>query len=131
MLFSILKSYRLFDKFIFSLFSLFILQFLASFFVAEKDERFHNYLTLFCGNYYLLMQDEWVVCRVFHKNVGIRRSPLRDLTRADSFLDHLLDSPSSLPPLMDIPNSSNRPGISRCTHEEDQEFKSATTSTGK
>ncbi|XP_027106631.1 NAC domain-containing protein 92 [Coffea arabica] len=76
-------------------------------------------------------KDEWVVCRVFHKNVGIRRSPLRDLTRADSFLDHLLDSPSSLPPLMDIPNSSNRPGISSFSHEEDQEFKGATTSSGK
>ncbi|CAN8255902.1 unnamed protein product [Cochlearia groenlandica] len=55
-------------------------------------------------------RDEWVVCRVFHKNnplttttqVMTRTIPIEDLTRMDSLenIDHLLDF-SSLPPLMD------------------------------
>lgn len=51
-------------------------------------------------------KDEWVVCRVFHKNSagGIRRDLI--IPRApDSFLDHILNSPSELPPLMDLPTS--------------------------
>ncbi|CAH8381028.1 unnamed protein product [Eruca vesicaria subsp. sativa] len=53
-------------------------------------------------------RDEWVVCRVFHKNNPVTttqqmtRIPIEDLPRMDSFdnIDHLLDF-SSLPPLMD------------------------------
>ncbi|CAH8363744.1 unnamed protein product [Eruca vesicaria subsp. sativa] len=53
-------------------------------------------------------RDEWVVCRVFHKNnpatttQQMTRIPIEDLPRMDSFdnIDHLLDF-SSLPPLMD------------------------------
>lgn len=38
--------------------------------------------------------------RIFHKNTGIRRSPIgAELSRIDSFVDHLLDSPTTLPPL--------------------------------
>ncbi|KAJ3682956.1 hypothetical protein LUZ60_013183 [Juncus effusus] len=46
-------------------------------------------------------KDEWVVCRVFHKNGGMeKRTPVEPgLERIDSFVNGLLDS--SLPPLMD------------------------------
>ncbi|XP_016511406.1 NAC domain-containing protein 92 [Nicotiana tabacum] len=43
--------------------------------------------------------DEWVICKVFHKNIGIRRGSL--------FMQDLLDSPSSLPCLIEIPKSSD------------------------
>lgn len=53
-------------------------------------------------------RDEWVVCRVFHKNnpstttPQMTRMPIENLTRMDSLenIDHLLDF-SSLPSLMD------------------------------
>ncbi|CAI0432694.1 unnamed protein product [Linum tenue] len=62
-------------------------------------------------------KDEWVVCRVFHKNPAAaavgggggawmkRSSPMEELLRANSFGndDFLLDSSLSLPPLMDLP----------------------------
>lgn len=70
------------------------------------------------------------MCRVFHKNVGVKRSPLRDLTRIDSFLDHFLDDCPSLPPLMDFPSSSDRPAGSNFSHDED-ELKGGATSSGK
>lgn len=57
----------------------------------------------------LLLQDEWVVCRVFHKNssTGIRKSSApEELLRMNSFGDDLLDC-SSLPPLMDPPFNAN------------------------
>ncbi|XP_010549618.1 PREDICTED: NAC domain-containing protein 92-like [Tarenaya hassleriana] len=60
-------------------------------------------------------RDEWVVCRVFHKNTAnplMIRNPMEDLARMDSLenLDHLLDF-SSLPPLMD-PSFPGQPGPS-------------------
>ncbi|KAA8519062.1 hypothetical protein F0562_016164 [Nyssa sinensis] len=71
-------------------------------------------------------KEEWVVCRVFHKNTGIKRSPFIGM---ESFGDELLNCPNSLPPLMDPPNYSNndRPG-SRFTDGED-EFKFKGTDT--
>ncbi|GER40486.1 NAC domain protein [Striga asiatica] len=52
-------------------------------------------------------KEEFVVCRVFHKHTGIKRGPaVLEISRMDSFIDHLLDSPT-LPPLMDYNNSSN------------------------
>ncbi|XP_062003259.1 NAC domain-containing protein 46-like isoform X1 [Rosa rugosa] len=64
-------------------------------------------------------KDEWVVCRVFHKNMGLKRtsSPLSptdqgaggQLLRLNSFGDDFLDSSSSLPPLMDPTPSYDRP----------------------
>ncbi|XP_010558708.1 PREDICTED: NAC domain-containing protein 92-like [Tarenaya hassleriana] len=50
-------------------------------------------------------RDEWVVCRVFHKNTTtplMIKKPFENLARMDSLenMDHLLDF-SSLPPLMD------------------------------
>ncbi|MCL7049516.1 hypothetical protein MKW94_020560 [Papaver nudicaule] len=80
-------------------------------------------------------KDEWVVCRVFHKNsstTGIvkRISPYPEMLRMNSFGfvdDYLIDSPSSLPPLMDNSspnyNSSSRPSSSTYTNED--EFKTA------
>ncbi|XP_051148956.1 NAC domain-containing protein 92-like [Andrographis paniculata] len=58
-------------------------------------------------------KDEWVVCRVFNKNNGIRRIPSArmELARIDSLVEHLLaESPcgntSSLPPLLDYTNNA-------------------------
>ncbi|XP_041996964.1 NAC domain-containing protein 87-like [Salvia splendens] len=53
-------------------------------------------------NFSRAAKEEFVVCRVFHKNSGIRRSPGVELTRVDSLVDHLLaaESPTGLlPPL--------------------------------
>ncbi|RZC45326.1 hypothetical protein C5167_038275 [Papaver somniferum] len=47
-------------------------------------------------------KDEWVVCRIFHKSTGIKRSSVPSLLRMSSFSDYLLDSTaSSLPSLLD------------------------------
>ncbi|KAF8395961.1 hypothetical protein HHK36_017572 [Tetracentron sinense] len=79
-------------------------------------------------------KDEWVVCRIFHKNTGIRKSPVvGGLLRMNSFGfgdDHLWDCPS-LPPLLDPPNycfnnTSTRPAGSSLSVGED-EFKGETT----
>ncbi|KAK8477870.1 hypothetical protein V6N13_131454 [Hibiscus sabdariffa] len=46
-------------------------------------------------------KDEWVVCRVFHKNTEMKKSPIPDhLMRMNSFGDEFLDY-VSLPPLME------------------------------
>jgi hypothetical protein len=47
------------------------------------------------------MQDEWAVCRIFHKSTGIKKGPIpTSLERMDSMGDDLfLDS--TLPPLID------------------------------
>ncbi|XP_008240446.1 PREDICTED: NAC domain-containing protein 100-like isoform X1 [Prunus mume] len=50
-------------------------------------------------------KDEWVVCRVFHKNMGLKKTN-NTPTRMNSFGDHDLLDYSSLPPLMD-PTSFN------------------------
>ncbi|CAK9138686.1 unnamed protein product [Ilex paraguariensis] len=71
-------------------------------------------------------KDEWVVCRVFHKNTAVRRSPSTDLMRMNFFVDDLLHSPS-LPPLMDLPDSNNDRPSSSFTNGED-EFKGTATS---
>lgn len=77
-------------------------------------------------------KDEWVVCRIFHKNTGIRRNLLAELARNDSFIDQILGSPyPTLPPLMDhIPSCcTDQPGSS-FRHEE-QQFKGASNSSSK
>ncbi|KAL7617947.1 hypothetical protein Lser_V15G02353 [Lactuca serriola] len=45
-------------------------------------------------------QDEWVVCRVFHKNTGSQKSSNTD-HGFSSFVEDLLDGPSMLPALTD------------------------------
>ncbi|KAJ0784318.1 putative transcription factor NAM family [Helianthus annuus] len=45
-------------------------------------------------------QDEWVVCRVFHKSTGTQRSVVSD-HRLNTFVEELLNTQSQLPPLMD------------------------------
>ncbi|CAH8381407.1 unnamed protein product [Eruca vesicaria subsp. sativa] len=62
-------------------------------------------------------RDEWVVCRVFHKNnpstttQHMTRMPIEDLTRTDSLenIDNFLDF-SSLPPLID-PSFTGQPNF--------------------
>lgn len=49
-----------------------------------------------------------MVCRVFHKNSGIRRSPGIELSRVDSFVDRLLLE-DQIPPLVDYNASNERP----------------------
>ncbi|KAL8147119.1 NAC domain-containing protein 46-like [Apium graveolens] len=56
-------------------------------------------------------KDEWVVCKVFHKNAATtsmmnKKNSMTDLIRMDSFVEGLLDS-NSLPPLMDSPYTTN------------------------
>ncbi|KAK3000156.1 hypothetical protein RJ639_022644 [Escallonia herrerae] len=68
-------------------------------------------------------KEEWVVCRVFHKTAaaGIKRSPFTDLMSIKSFVDNLLESPNSLPPLLDdapYNNDHDRPaGSDQITSE--------------
>jgi len=83
---------------------------------APKGEKtnwvMHEYRLEGKFSYYNLpktAKDEWVVCRVFHKNssTGIKKSSApEDLLRMNSFGDDLLDC-SSLPPLMDPPFNTN------------------------
>ncbi|KAL5719379.1 hypothetical protein ACHQM5_012167 [Ranunculus cassubicifolius] len=53
-------------------------------------------------------KDEWVVCRVFHKSSGIKKTPMASgvLGLNSSFGDEPFDSPS-LPPLLDSPYINN------------------------
>ncbi|KAE8684744.1 Protein CUP-SHAPED COTYLEDON 3 [Hibiscus syriacus] len=47
-------------------------------------------------------KDEWVVCRVFHKNTEVKKSTTHDhYLRMDSFGDEIFMDFSSLPPLME------------------------------
>lgn len=73
------------------------------------EGNFSNY------NFSRSAKEEFVVCRVFHKNSGIRRTPGVELSRIDSFVDHLLaESPThELPPLMDYNSSVNERPSSR------------------
>ncbi|KAJ9179938.1 hypothetical protein P3X46_008248 [Hevea brasiliensis] len=98
---------------------------------APKGEKtnwvMHEYRLEGKFSYYNLpkaSKDEWVVCRVFHKSTGIKRTSIQDLLRVNSFGDDFLDY-SSLPPLMDPPQSS-RPGSSTF-NDEDDEFKAMTS----
>lgn len=98
---------------------------------APKGEKtnwvMHEYRLEGKFSYYNLpnktSKDEWVVCRVFHKNSGIKKAPIPGLLRINSFGDDFLDY-SSLPPLMDPPNYSNnnRPSSSFST-DGDYDFK--------
>lgn len=74
---------------------------------APKGEKtnwvMHEYRLEGKYSYYNLpktAKDEWVVCRIFHKNSGIKKNPISELLRINSFGDDFLDY-SSLPPLMD------------------------------
>ncbi|XP_031262548.1 NAC domain-containing protein 87-like [Pistacia vera] len=98
---------------------------------APKGEKtnwvMHEYRLEGKFSYYNLpktAKDEWVVCRVFHKNTGIKKSPIPGLLRINSFGDDLLDY-SSLPPLMDPAYHSSKPGSSFTDNEN--EFKAINT----
>ncbi|GLT29341.1 hypothetical protein SLA2020_042140 [Shorea laevis] len=97
---------------------------------APKGEKsnwvMHEYRLEGKFSYYNLpkgAKDEWVVCRVFHKNTGIKKNPVSELLRInpDDYLDY-----SSLPPLMDPPpytTSSDHPSSSFLGGDGEDEFK--------
>ncbi|KAH1083268.1 hypothetical protein J1N35_023029 [Gossypium stocksii] len=92
---------------------------------CANEESMQLYVNFCC----FLLQDEWVVCRVFDKNnTGTKKSPIPDhhqLLRMNSYGDDFMDY-ASLPPLMDPTYNSNKPGSS-CTFMDggDNEFKAA------
>ncbi|XVF30912.1 hypothetical protein REPUB_Repub16aG0099400 [Reevesia pubescens] len=98
---------------------------------APKGEKsnwvMHEYRLEGKFSYYNLpkgAKDEWAVCRVFHKNTGIKKSPIpNQLLRMNSFGDDLMDY-ASLPPLMD-PTFPNKAGFSFTDGES--EFKAINT----
>ena len=99
---------------------------------APKGEKsnwvMHEYRLEGKFSYYNLpkaAKDEWVVCRVFHKSAGIKRSLIPAPIRMNSFGDDLLDC-SSLPPLIDPPYSNPNKNDSCFTNGED-EFKGSST----
>ncbi|PIA48725.1 hypothetical protein AQUCO_01400944v1 [Aquilegia coerulea] len=80
---------------------------------GKQLSSYHNH-----SNKTTVAKDEWVVCRVFHKTTGVKKSPLisdHHLLRMNSFgEDYFFDSPSVLPPLLDHPppyfvNTNSRP----------------------
>ncbi|XVF56997.1 hypothetical protein PTKIN_Ptkin06aG0167300 [Pterospermum kingtungense] len=102
---------------------------------APKGEKtnwvMHEYRLEGKFSYYNLpkgAKDEWVVSRVFHKNTGIKKSPISDhqMLSMNSFGDDLMDN-VSLPPLMD-PTYSNKPGSS-FTDGENDDFKAINNTT--
>ncbi|KAF3441209.1 hypothetical protein FNV43_RR15122 [Rhamnella rubrinervis] len=116
---------------------------------APKGEKtnwvMHEYRLEGKFSYYNLpksAKDEWVVCRVFHKNMGMKKTPIihhhhqggLGLLRIDSHSlgvgddDHVLDAASSLPPLMDSSsNYSNTGNRSDFVYGHDQQLKGSIT----
>ncbi|KAL5547120.1 hypothetical protein UlMin_006807 [Ulmus minor] len=78
---------------------------------APKGEKtnwvMHEYRLEGKFSYYNLpksAKDEWVVCRIFHKNMGnIKKNP----SIQDSYFGEDVSDSSSLPPLMENPSSSS------------------------
>ncbi|KAG6750737.1 hypothetical protein POTOM_045246 [Populus tomentosa] len=96
---------------------------------APKGEKtswvMHEYRLEGKFSYYSLpkaARDEWVVCRIFHKSTGMKKTSIHDLLRTNSFGDDFLDY-SSLPPLMDPPNYT-----SSFSDADNNEFKAMMTS---
>lgn len=68
------------------------------------------------------VQDEWVVCRIFHKSTGIKKGPIpTSLERIHSIGDDILLDSTTLPPLIEHPllfsenqnqNQNNHSGMS-------------------
>ncbi|KAL5767979.1 hypothetical protein ACOSQ2_014762 [Xanthoceras sorbifolium] len=101
---------------------------------APKGEKtnwvMHEYRLEGKFSYYNLppkaSKDEWVVSRVFHKNTGMKKTPIPGLLRMNSFGDDFFDY-SSLPPLMDTPpnysNNINNNRSSSSFADGDYDFK--------
>ncbi|EXB36254.1 NAC domain-containing protein 100 [Morus notabilis] len=103
---------------------------------APKGEKsnwvMHEYRLEGKFSYYNLpksAKDEWVVCRVFHKNMGINNNkklaPIPGLLRINSLgVDDMLDCSTTLPPLTDDPpyNSTANYG-----ENDAADFKGSTT----
>lgn len=97
---------------------------------APKGEKsnwvMHEYRLEGKFSYYSLPKDEWVVCRIFHKSTGIKKTSIHDLLRVNSFGDDFLDY-SSLPPFMDPLNYNSRPSTSSFSGGDNNEFKEMAT----
>ncbi|KAI5554702.1 hypothetical protein POPTR_019G031600v4 [Populus trichocarpa] len=100
---------------------------------APKGEKsnwvMHEYRLEGKFSYYSLpkvARDEWVVCRIFHKSTGIKKTSIHDLLRVNSFGDDFLDY-SSLPPFMDPLNYNSRPSTSSFSGGDNNEFKEMAT----
>ncbi|KAJ6858345.1 NAC domain-containing protein 100-like isoform X2 [Populus alba x Populus x berolinensis] len=100
---------------------------------APKGEKsnwvMHEYRLEGKFSYYSLpkvARDEWVVCRIFHKSTGIKKTSIHDLLRVNSFGDDFLDY-SSLPPFMDPLNYNSRPSTSSFSGGDNNEFKAMAT----
>ncbi|PON63891.1 NAC domain containing protein [Parasponia andersonii] len=99
---------------------------------APKGEKtnwvMHEYRLEGKFSYYNLpksAKDEWVVCRVFHKNLGINKKIAPNiphgLLRINSLgVDDMLDCSNSLPPLTEDPPYNP-------SYRNDDDFKEATT----
>ncbi|GAA0186018.1 hypothetical protein LIER_33306 [Lithospermum erythrorhizon] len=81
----------------------------------------HEYRLEGIFSYYNLPRpkDDWVVCRIFHKNTP-SRSPTGELIRVDSFVNDLLENPT-LPGLMEIPGNDGTPDYSTFMNGDDDE----------
>jgi len=96
-----------------SVFSVLVCQFLSSIiFLYSYGSSFMSFVnkanSFLFFFFFLVLQDEWVVSRVFHKNTDVKKSSIPGLLRINSIGDDLLDY-SSLPPLMDPPYGNTNP----------------------
>ena len=107
----------------FHVFLFFVLLYLSFCFCFCVKEESGLSMTLFLA---LFLQDEWVVCRIFHKSTGIKKTSIHDLLRVNSFGDDFLDY-SSLPPFMDPLNYNSRPSTSSFSGGDNNEFKAMAT----
>ncbi|KAJ6858344.1 NAC domain-containing protein 87-like isoform X1 [Populus alba x Populus x berolinensis] len=104
-------------------FLFFVLLYLSFCFCFCVKEESGLSMTLFLA---MFLQDEWVVCRIFHKSTGIKKTSIHDLLRVNSFGDDFLDY-SSLPPFMDPLNYNSRPSTSSFSGGDNNEFKAMAT----
>jgi hypothetical protein len=107
----------------FHVFFFFVLLYLSFCFCFCAKEESGLSMTLFLA---MFLQDEWVVCRIFHKSTGIKKTSIHDLLRVNSFGDDFLDY-SSLPPFMDPLNYNSRPSTSSFSGGDNNEFKEMAT----
>ena len=49
----------------------------------------------------IVLQNEWVICRVFQKSSGVKRTHISGMMMLDSYGNEMVYSSSALPPLTD------------------------------
>ncbi|CAA6669203.1 unnamed protein product [Spirodela intermedia] len=107
---------------------------------APKGEKtnwvMHEYRLDGTSSHYNLptaTKDSWVVCRVFHKSEGLKKAPLAEEPKADSFgmelqsEDDYFASPS-MPSILDSPRYNPSDGHSYFLDDGDRDFKAITPS---